>query len=96
MSGDNATVTGKAMGKFLAENGYDGLDIDVEHPNSSSSVESNFIKYIDAARAEFKSITGKDMYLAAAPQITGWYGTGQWASGSAKFAEPMYTPGLSH
>ncbi|AIT10091.1 chitinase [Candidatus Francisella endociliophora] len=89
MSGDNAIVTGKAMGKFLAENGYDGLDIDVEHPNASSSVESNFIRYIDAARAEFKSISGKDMYLAAAPQISG--NTGSWDGGNAKFAEPMYT-----
>ncbi|AJI75524.1 carbohydrate binding domain protein [Francisella philomiragia subsp. philomiragia ATCC 25015] len=91
MSGDKAIPTGKAMGKYLAENGYDGLDIDVEHPNASTSVAANFIKYIDAARAEFKSITGKDMYLAAAPQVNGWYGTGQWASGSAKFAEAMYT-----
>jgi chitinase len=91
MSGDKAIPTGKAMGKYLADNGYDGLDIDVEHPNASSSIEENFIRYINAARAEFKSITGKDMYLAAAPQISGWYGTGQWASGSAKFAEPMYT-----
>lgn len=63
------------MGKYLADNGYDGLGIDVEHPNASTSIAANFIKYIDAARAEFKSITGKDMYLAAAPQIPGWYGT---------------------
>ncbi|WP_407878142.1 glycoside hydrolase family 18 protein, partial [Francisella sciaenopsi] len=91
MSGDNATTTGQAMGKFLADNGYDGLDVDVEHPNASTSEATNFIKYLDAARTEFKSITDKDMYLAAAPQVNGWYGTGQWASGSAKFAEAMYT-----
>ena len=35
MSGNNATITGQAMGRFLAENNYDGLDIDVEHPNAS-------------------------------------------------------------
>jgi chitinase len=91
MSGDKAIPTGKAMGKYLADNGYDGLDIDVEHPNASSSIEENFIRYINAARAEFKSITGKNMYLTAAPQISGEYNGGQFANGNAKFAEPMYT-----
>ncbi|MGQ4001697.1 glycosyl hydrolase family 18 protein [Francisellaceae bacterium CB299] len=91
MSGNNATITGQAMGRFLAENNYDGLDIDVEHPNASSSIEQNFLNYISAMRAEYKSLTGKDAFLTAAPQVSGWYGTGQWASGSASFAEPMYT-----
>jgi len=78
------------MGKFIAEHNFDGLDIDVEHPVGSAKIDANFLRYIEATRAEYKNITGKDMYLTAAPQIQGWYGSGQWASGSAKFAEPMY------
>ena len=58
------------MDKYLADNGYDGLGIDVEHPNASTSIAANFKVYC-AGRAEFKSITGKDMCLAAGPQITG-------------------------
>lgn len=91
MSGEKAVSAGKAMGKFIAEHNFDGLDIDVEHPVGSAKIDANFLRYIEATRAEYKNITGKDMYLTAAPQIQGWYGSGQWASGSAKFAEPMYT-----
>ncbi|MBK2277689.1 hypothetical protein IBE39_08515, partial [Francisella philomiragia] len=87
----NAENTGKAMGKFLADNGFDGLDIDVEHPTNGAEKDENFLNYIEATRAEFKSITGKDMFLTAAPQVTGWYGTGPWASGEAHFAESTYS-----
>ncbi|WP_234393680.1 glycosyl hydrolase family 18 protein, partial [Allofrancisella guangzhouensis] len=90
MTGANAAITGKAMGKFLAENGYDGLDVDVEHPTNGAQVEENFINYINAMKAEYKSITGKDAFLTAAPQITGWTNE-QGGGGTAKFAEPMYT-----
>ncbi|WP_172106422.1 carbohydrate-binding protein [Allofrancisella frigidaquae] len=88
---NDAAGTGKAMGKFLADNGFDGLDVDVEHPTNGAEKEANFIAYINAMKAEYMSITGKTPFLTAAPQINGWYGTGQWASGSAKFAEAMYT-----
>ena len=91
MSGDKAVSAGKAMGKFIAEHNFDGLDIDVEHPVGSAKDDDNFLRYIEATRAEYKKITGKDMFLTAAPQISGWYGSGQWASGYAKFAEPFYT-----
>ncbi|WP_179965694.1 glycosyl hydrolase family 18 protein [Allofrancisella inopinata] len=88
---NDAEGTGKAMGKFLADNGFDGLDVDVEHPTNGAEKEDNFIAYINAMKAEYMSITGKMPFLTAAPQINGWYGTGQWASGSASFAEAMYT-----
>lgn len=84
-----AVETGKAMGKFLADNGYDGLDIDVEHPTNGAEDEANFMAYINAMKSEYKSITGKTPFLTAAPQISG--NTGSWSGGSAKFAEAMYT-----
>jgi chitinase len=86
----NAVQAGQKMGEFLAQNGFDGFDIDVEHPNASTT-ESNLLTYIQAMRNAFKVKTGKDLILTAAPQISGWYGKGEWASGSAEFAEPMYT-----
>ncbi|WP_119344142.1 glycosyl hydrolase family 18 protein [Facilibium subflavum] len=90
LSGGQAITAGEKMGNFLADKGFDGIDFDVEHPNASATGE-NLLNYIDAMRTAFKAKTGSDLVLTAAPQISGWYGTGQWASGSAKFAEAMYT-----
>ena len=90
LSGDKAKLAGQKMAEFLATHQFDGLDIDVEHPNSTATDE-NLTNYITAMRNAFKQKTGNDLYLTAAPQISGWYGTGEWASGSAKFAEQMYT-----
>lgn len=90
LTGDKARLAGQKMGQFLADHHFDGLDIDVEHPNATATDE-NLTNYINAMRATFKEKTGKHLYLTAAPQISGWYGSGQWASGSAKFAEQMYT-----
>lgn len=87
---NGAEAAGKAMGEFIAAQGFDGLDIDVEHPNASTTAD-NLLVYIQAMRNAFTAKTGKSLILTAAPQVNGWYGSGQWASGDAKFAEPMYT-----
>jgi chitinase len=90
LSGAKSTDAGTKMGEFLATQGFDGFDFDVEHPNASAT-STNLVSYINTMRAAFKAKTGRDLILTAAPQVSGWYGTGQWASGSAQFAEPMYT-----
>lgn len=88
MSGDKAISGGKAMAKFLADYGFDGLDIDVEHPNASATGE-NFLRYLEAMREEYQKLTGKAEFVTAAPQITGH--VGNYPGGNAKFAEKIYT-----
>lgn len=90
LSDGKAASAGKAMADFLADKGFDGFDIDVEHPNTSTT-EANLLQYLAAMREEYKAITHKPLIITAAPQISGWYGSGSWPSGSANFAEPIYT-----
>ncbi len=66
LTGDKARLAGQKMGQFLADHHFDGLDIDVEHPNATATDE-NLTNYINAMRATFKEKTGKHLYLTAAP-----------------------------
>ena len=91
MSGQKGIDAGHKMGQFLADHDYDGIDIDVEHPTSSMSKDGNFLRYLKAARQTYQDQTGKALFVTAAPQISGYYGTGKWASGSASFAERIYS-----
>jgi chitinase len=70
--GTDPVAAGQAMAKTLADNGFDGIDFDLENTVPTNINDIYLINYIKALRARFATLQpAKYLYITAAPQVTG-------------------------